>query len=203
MVNRSILAAVALLAFPCAAAPIITFQANRIDVTNLTPGATVALMGVQQEADPDHLKTRTFEAPLTDDDRDGVVHFDVRTGVKATSIWVVAEIGGGITAASPNGDHLLTDLPGSALRSPESIAIRGDLLEVLYFRPQVGAWRQTVVDSGAKDVDGQPDGAATISFTQLNAVGDAPPSPGRYAPGDVLIAINPLDLTGYELSAGN
>ena len=62
--------------------------------------------------------------------------------------------------------------------------------------------RQTVVDSGIKDADKQPDGKATISFEQLSALGDAPPSPGRYAPGDTLIAINPLDLTGYVLGAG-
>jgi hypothetical protein len=190
-----------LFALPCIAAPVLTFRTDGIDVSNVAPGGTVVLFAVQQEPDLDHLRTRTFESSLVDDDRDGRVTFDA--DVKPRSIWVAADIAAGeMTTASPAG-LTLKPIPGSALRSPQSISLRGDLLEFLYFRPGVGAWRQTVVDSAATDVDGEPDGLGTISFDLMRAVDESSSSPAHYSHGDILVAINPLDLNGYILGAGN
>jgi hypothetical protein len=192
------------LALTVNAAPKITFSASAVEISGLAPGARIVLFAVQQEPDSDHLKTRTFDEVLADDDHDGVIHYDVSTGVRPESLWAAAELAqdGSITSGSPTGELALQALPGSAMRSAQSIAITGDLLEFLYVRPGVGAWRQSVLDSGIKDLDGVPDGAATISFAQLSAIGDAPPTPDRFAQGDILVAINPVDLTGYSLGAG-
>ena len=195
MFRRSVPVLLFLLALPCVAAPVLTFRTDGVDISNLAPGATVALFAVQQEPDLDHLKTRTS---LIDDDRDGRVSFDAV--VKPRSIWVAADITAGeMTTASP-GEFGLKPIPGSALRSPQSISLHGDLLEFFYFRPQVGAWRQTVVDSSATDID---DGSGTIAFDQMKAVDDTSSSPDHYEHGDILVAINPLDLSGYILGAGS
>jgi hypothetical protein len=201
MSSRLIPVVLCLFALPCVAAPVLTFRTDGVDISNLAPGATVVLFAVQQEPDLDHLKTRTFESSLTDDDGDGRVTFEAN--VKPRSIWVIADITGGeVTTASPVGLGL-KPIPGSALRSPQSISLRGDLLEFFYFRPGVGAWRQTVVDSAATDIDGEPDGLGTISFDLLRAVDDSTSQPAHYEHGDILVAINPLDLNGYILGAGN
>jgi len=62
---------------------------------------------------------------------------------------------------------------------------------------QVVASELQAVDAGPTDRDETDDDRTTTALEDMVPMGVSPPPPGRFAAGDVLVVINPRNLTFY------
>lgn len=138
---------------------------------------------------------RVLEQWVVDSDQDGVVVITFPLNISPVSVWAIADIKSGkyIVAAS-RGTPSVREIPGAAIRSPQSFALDADYLEFLYVSRD-GAWRETVVDGGTRDIDGAPNGSAAVRVSAFRAIeGFTGAAPAHYRPGDLSFAIDPLSL---------
>jgi hypothetical protein len=144
-------------------------------------------------------------------DQTGTVRYDLGKAVPPQSMWVVVDLTtGGLGTAAPAGFRVAAaDFRGPGLlRGAASVADGLEdtrpFLEVLVVRPIVGAWGATVGDGGEADEDGQNDGQLHLSLGNMRALQPSGPPPDRFAPGDVIAAIDPnaMELTLVTVPGG-
>lgn len=182
------------------AAPAVTFAKTGVTISGITAGGKVALFVISHETRSYHLRIRSDETLLADTDGDGVVSYE-SAGAILRSVWVVADITSGEVAVTElSGPAKVTEIPPSAVRSSGArLSPEVEYLELLYVRPGAGAWRTTVLDGGTKDDDRSDDGFASVNLADLTAVGSSVPPPAKFREGDVVLAVDPVDLHVYSL----
>lgn len=185
---------------PAAAAvePVLSFSAEAVTASGLTPGGQVVWFGVAREiAERSATLVRRDEVAI-DDDRDGEVRLELGRPVPLQSIWVAVDLATGAAAvAAPEGYPLRRlDLPGRSIGhaagKPDWIEDDRGFVEVLLVRPGQGAWGATVGDGGEADDDGSYDGRLMASLDRMRGVGASPPAaPASFSPRDVVVVIDP------------
>jgi hypothetical protein len=93
------------------------------------------------------------------------------------------------------GNGFAAGAPGrvNRLRHPKSA------LDLLMIRPGVGAWRLRAHDTGLADHDGEDDDRVLTDLDDLEPLDPGGPEPPeRYARDDVLVVLNPRDLSFYS-----
>ena len=143
---------------------------------------------------------------------------DIDAPVERSGCWLgtgtvrsgVVDLASGahIVADPPGSQSMALVLPGTELRRaderdamPNRFDARGTSLEVLLVRPRQGAWRLSLGDGDPDDLDGQPNGRIQWGPSAGRPVAASPRAPRDFAPGDVVIGVDPNRLEYYEFQA--
>jgi hypothetical protein len=195
-----VLAAALLVPALVSAAPAFTFEARAVSLAGVTPKARVAWFSVAREIEESTARIVRRDAMATDDDGDGVVHYELDRDLPPHSIWVAVDLAtGGAVVATP-GDFPLRDVTQERAASglgrepggPAWTETGRNMLELLVVRPGVGAWGLLVADGGEADDSPAGDGRLVAGLTRMRAVGQGgPAAPDLFSLGDLVFAIDP------------
>lgn len=199
-------------ASPSAAAeatvPEIAFEGEAV-VVSAAPGARVALFGVGRLSGTP-LPAQVRFAELLDIDGLGAARYESAYGVPTWSVWAAVDLASGeVAVAAPAGGELRwREVPRRALRAElDGLDETRRFLELLLVRPESApgasdgaAWSRGFGDGGEGDDDGATDGKVRVAPWLLDPLGDAPAAPSRFAPGDVLVAVDPDTLEAWTAS---
>lgn len=178
----------------------IAIEAGVVAITGVTPGAHVAVLGVNRSHNGIMPVFRRESDVLMDDDRDGVVTWEVR-GTPLRAVWVAVDlVTGAFAVSTPSADGVKeVALPVDAVRRGPSgkldqVLHRGFHAEVFLARAAEGggrSWLLSANDGGEDDRDGVQDGRVEVSLPSFEGVGpEAEPPPKELGPGDVLLVVD-------------
>ena len=199
-------AVVAFPAFIIAAPPKVRFDGRAVIAERITPGASTTWLAVVHEPQPYHVRVREYAKVVVDDDRDGIVRFELPATVAPESRWVVVDMASGEWASAEPGNGRTRMKP----LSPPVIVRRGngsaaalrqqnEYTKFWLIRPDHGAWVRTVEDGAGGDDDAAADGNTTARLEALTPVAGGPPPPDDFQRGDILIVVSPFDLKWFEM----
>ena len=175
----------------------------------IAPGATVVGFAVAQDVHDGFVELWRRDQVLVDDDRDGVVLWDVPK-VPDRSVWVSIDAGtGGSAATSPDG----IDLPespwpgGGPIPDPTAkphVEAVAQVAELLWVRPGVGAWGATAGDGSLQDFDGEVDGTVWVVLKDFLPIPPyTVPPPELAQNGDVFVGIDRETLAWSRFVIGS
>jgi hypothetical protein len=133
-------------------------------------------------------------------DADGTV--DIRRGARVPmhSLWIAVDLASGAsTVASPDPRGAAHVREKLSLGQVRQLTRDGDYVMFLLVRPRVGAWTQTVEDSGFYDGDGTPDLKVKLDVERMQPLGRSPSAPRQLERTDIVFAVDPMNLTVVEL----
>ena len=182
---------------------LVTFEEAAVVAAELTPGGDAVFWSVGREP-LGYVQRVVRHQGVEVVDALGEARFEPGTGaVLLKSVWAVADLSTGALAigAAPGfvlreipfpGNGFAAGAPGrvNRLRHPQSF------VDLLVIRPGVGAWSLQAQDTGTSDRDGQDDDRVMTDLDDLvPLVEGGPEPPERFARGDVVVVLDPLDLT--------
>jgi hypothetical protein len=182
----------------------ISFSADAVEVTNLSPGAKVVWFGATQVlADDDVPEIRAYASVAEDTDSDGIERLDFPDGVPLHSVWVVVDLTSGKSAAAAPEGYPLRIVHGiEPERGGDIVSDARQTGNLLVARPDakggVSAWFVETGDGGPADTDSAANGAMELALSSLEPLGDtADPAPSQFESGDVVAMLDPrlLELT--------
>jgi hypothetical protein len=183
------------------AAITVTFSAQTLHVTGITPHGDVAIAGVLREAgNYRSIKVGEVRARVNDGSGSGAVDYDLGRAIPQWSVWAVVDLGSGAYVLVTPPGYTRNDLPTAGpVRSNgaiDQIAAGHLVLDILWVRPgsSPGAWFARASDGGTNDSDGSNNGktlVAPASFAALSGTAQGPPV---LAEGDVVVLFDPLEM---------
>lgn len=186
--------------------PVIAFGFDTATVSGVTPGGKTVWLSLAHETPSYNLRITEQVALVVDDDRDGTVRHSFGRRLPHQSVWVVLDLTqGAMAVATPDRTRVRRRvLPPGALRPGTGdrtarLAASGEYLTFLYVRPAVGAWVVTVDDGTSSDGDQLDDGNVSVPLDRMQPIGDSPPPPKGFKPGDVVVTIDPLTFEVFDL----
>ena len=199
---RSATCVLALLISSALSAQSLTFEQRAVVCSGFTQGGEVVLFAVLREPQPagesNIVQTRLV---ARDTDGDGTVRFDLGRDVPYLSVWSAVDVRSGAFAVGTKEPFPLrrvawpsnavgADTDGS-LRKLE-ISGRG-AVDVLWLRPETGAWSMTLYDGGPSDEERRNDGRIRAALDNLRTItGDDPPR--HLKKDDILVIIDQRKL---------
>jgi hypothetical protein len=191
-----------LIALPAMGELQITFEGDVVVASQVTPFADVAWFSVAREAQPFQAVMVRREAIVTDATGTGTVSFDVGKAVPPCSIWVAVDLKTGEFAVAAPPDEPLREVgvpPGALRNGPNGRLNRfvqdTHLLEVFVARPGTGAWVATLTDQDNPSEVTPGDGTVAVGLERLESVGATKAAPTEFLAGDVVVAIDPEQMT--------
>jgi hypothetical protein len=173
----------------------VSFGATTVTASGITPGKSALFFasGIRKNGyDQSRVRiTRT----VGDDDRDGIVTFDLGATVPATTVWVVVDLNSGhFTLAMPvEAVAEEVALPRSAFHKTGSAVVRFGFdhptLDLLYVHPGRGVWTWSAVDGRLLDRDG-PNGVTLIDVADGKRADGGSDAASDFAPGGTLVAVD-------------
>jgi hypothetical protein len=188
------------LALPLHAQPSFLFQPDSVKASGFTPAGDIVFLGAARIAEGYSRHMATGAERVTDADGDGTV--DVRRGARTPkhSVWIAVDLSSGATAvSSPDPAGAVHTREKLSMGQVRQLTRSGDYVMFLLVRPRVGAWTQTVEDSGYYDSDSTPDLKVKLDVERMQPVGDSPSAPRHLEKTDVVFAVDPMNLTVVEL----
>lgn len=205
MLRRAFFPAVigAFLAGASLAQPAISFEEKAVVARGLPPGGQAVLFGIARE--PQGFFTRVVRRQdLLPADASGQARLDLGRTVPPNSIWFAVDLGSGsFRSASPQGSGAKEiAIPGDAVRVGSSgragrLFSTIGFVEILYVRPSRGAWSLTVGHGGESDDPDSPDHSIAAALDRMRPLGSSPPPPNDFAPGDVVLVVDPRQLVFF------
>ena len=184
---------------------LISFAEAEVLAAELTPGGDAVFWSVGREP-LGYVQRVVRHQGVEVVDALGEARFTPETGaVLLKSVWAVAEVATGAVAIAAPPGFVLREIPfpgnGFAVGAPGRVnRLRHpkSSLDLLMIRPGVGAWRLRAQDTGLADHDGEDDDQVMTDLDDLEPFDPAGPQPPeRYARDDVIVVIDPHDLTYY------
>lgn len=175
----------------------ITFEKNTAIAEGITPGATVAWLGVSRTREEwsDHF----FHWRLTTEDVDkkGSVTYPNEGGFPQQTVLVAIDLTSGAFAVGATYP-LATQIPGPDFGAGKadpagaltSFTHRGPSVDILVARAGAGAWSARVLDGGPLDADGVRDGIVTLGLSALPSRGGKAARLDGIRPGDVVAMVD-------------
>lgn len=130
------------------------------------------------------------------------------------SAWAVLSLAdGAVGLGGPaEGPLVVRQVPpttvAAALASAE-LTLPHHVVELAWLRPGTGAWTVRLGDGTETDADGLQDGSVRLAVADLAVSADVlplwgePVPPSAFAPGDVVVALDPERLEAYALTLGS
>jgi hypothetical protein len=207
LVVRASILIVALAAGTAGAAPknepSITVHETRVVVTNVTPGASVALFGASMEVG-DSIRLNRWQNAVVDTDKDGTVEWQIGVRMPWDTVWFAVDVDTGATAVGGPVESRFQriDFPAPVLRRNGSNQIERfvtgrRMIDVLVVRPHVGAWVGYAADGHTTDGDGKADGRSTLVFASIRSLAGRVAAPKHLSARDVVIAVDLKRLQYY------
>jgi hypothetical protein len=207
--NLLLLAAAGLFSAAVSATPSIEIDGPALVITGLTPGESVALMGLATVRNGLLLQDLEFEEYLVDSDLDGVVRYDIGQPVPYRSLWAVAGLATGeytiVTGGFPlremeiSDQALLVGAPGQLRKLRHTRA----QVKVLLVRPGEGAWTVRAHKGGPMDDErgnGVPGFSTSLEKFATLVPGAVPPK--NFKPRDVVVVIDPINTEYFAVRVG-
>jgi hypothetical protein len=183
--------------------PQAAFSESILKVTGITPNAEVAVMGVIRTPLPGAYMTRvTSFRRVVSAGTDGGVAVDAGFGPTSQSVWAVVDLTSKKVALVASGTPLQqVDVGGKRFHKHgtlvDAFSSGSAHLHALYVTEAGEPFSWMTLDGGRADTDGV-NGFVTIDVAQGRTLRPDPPPqarvPSRFAPGAVLIAVDPLTL---------
>lgn len=177
--------------------PAMEVDGTAVQIAIPSPGGRLILFGFAQEERHHLLKLVRYEEVLYDLDGDGLVALELPGGVPEASVWVGLDPDTGDDAVAAPGGRALRELVLPATAIPDTLDrldLTMPMAEILVLRPGVGVWGMRAGDGGASDADLEADGTLRAALAEMWPVADSPLPPATWAPGDVLVVVDPQDL---------
>lgn len=186
--------------------PELTFEEEGVSVSGLSPEGEAVLFGVARLRLGYHQRVERFERVLVAD-ASGAARFEPSEGLPPTAVWTVVDLPTGETAFGPTPGFERTprQLPTAALHGrggvPGRLHHALESAQILYVRPGEGAWGMALLEGTRFDRDEVDDGVFDVAFEDFVAAATAEPAepPAEPAAGDVVLMVDPTDLTPYSL----
>lgn len=191
-----------------AASPALTVDSSAVSIANVRPGASVALAGVATIPKPLFPGGASYCRIVTDADGDGRIAFAPSDGVAWRSLWVAVDLDtGAYSIATPER------YPARPMAAPQEVVRRGNfgqmnrwwheraVLNLLVVRPGEGAWMLSASKGSNVDDDKQNHrpGFGTV-LDSFSPVTGSTPAPKHFRRGDVIVALDPINLEYYVLA---
>jgi len=201
MRRACVCACVLLVAGVLSAAPVITFETNKVVASGITPGGTAVWFGEAHERPAVYIRLTNRTVVVADEDRDGVVELELGRSVATRSVWTVTDLATGATAWAPApgfpGKQLSIGAAQQVLgpSGTEGVSVAGETITVLLVRPGVGVWTGRAGCGASGTCAGGKNPTTSFGFATLRAVQGKEPAPSALAPRDVVIGIDREQLT--------
>ncbi len=177
-----------------------SFEESVIYLEDATPGGEVVWFSIASESS-DYASTTVPRFSVSSADALGSANFELPDGVPPHSIWAAVDLTTGAYALAAPGDYplRLAAFPSDALKvgkndQVDQLAIQRSDLHILVTRSRVGAWVGRFSEGAPDDTDGAADGVLTAELVGFRALGESPVAPDAYADGDLVIAIDPINM---------
>lgn len=190
-----------------AAQPEIRLFDDRLTVTNVSPGGTVAIFGAaRQEGAAAHLSR--WQRAVEDTNRDGAVELALPVPIPPDSVWFAVDVEtGALAVARPPASRFRPRdfAPEMLVKGPDAkidrFVVNKGMVDLLVVRPHVGAWTGQAVDGHGSDDDGAQDGRSTVVFTGGRSLHGGAPPPAHLTPRDVIVAValRTMEYTSTEV----
>jgi hypothetical protein len=182
------------------AQPFIVFDPQSIRITGLTPGSSAVYLAAARIAHGYSRDIATESGTVSDPDHDGIADIPLHRRLPLHSLWIAVDLATGRSAVEfphpPGAFHRSEKLNMGELRE---LARDGFYVMFLVVRPSVGAWTLTVEDSDRHDADNLTDRKVKLRIRDMEPVGGSPAPPQHLQKGDVVFAVDPIDLRVFEL----
>lgn len=180
--------------------PVISFESTAIVVSGVTPRAEVILFGVERKSWGYAMRTTDVFLTIESDQR-GEARFELKRSIASGSIYSAIDgVSGDFAVASPGGKPVNVR-PAQALRMKgktgqefDAFDIEGHWIEAVCVRRGQGAWRLSLMDESSVD-ESPTRGTVQMGAARMKAIGAASASPGKFRRHDVLIVIDPYNMT--------
>lgn len=192
--NRRILFALLITCATCifAARPNVQFGPEGVTVFDVRPGTKVAWISLTRTRVAEHTSLRIDRGVevATPSKKAVIARPDAD---KSRALWVVAaiddDIAGVVTSPRYSGSQIpiaVTSAPGS-----DTISITSPEIELMYVRPNGGAWFIRASDGGLGDADGRQDTLISVPLQSLERVQGNPHPPDSLHAGDMILMLDP------------
>jgi hypothetical protein len=183
------------------AAMTVTFSAQTLHVSGITPHGDVAIGGILREAgNYRSIKVGEVSARVSDSSGSGAVDYDLGRAIPQWSVWAVVDLASGAYALVTPPGYIRNDLPVAGPVSSNSvidqIAAGHLVLDILWVRPgsSPGAWFARASDGGANDSDGSNNGKTLVAPASFAALSGSAQGPPALAKDDVVVLFDPLEM---------
>jgi hypothetical protein len=182
-------------------------QDSTVTVMGLTPGGSVAVLGVSRiYHDFETILVRTAKV-LADNDGDGQVALEAE--VSPNAIWVSIDLTSGeLFAVTPPGGEVHDGMalaPVIEVQSSTSLRrLRAEskALDLLMVRFGRGVWFGIVCDGAAGDADETQDGLLRVDRSAFRRLAGPDDAPGSMTSSDLVVAVDPDTLRVFSKRIG-
>jgi hypothetical protein len=183
-----------------------TVSSERVMVDGLTPGSSIALLGVARETGAYVTHVVSRRELLTDDDHDGKIDYAPAGGIAFRSVWMVADLDSGETAIVSRSGYKPVEMKEIGAGRGNSVNLLGNILdiarprvEILVVRPRRGAWFMVTRGRGTEPAIGN--GRLRVDAAKLRPLKpgfDA--APAAFIPGDVILVLDEEELEYWAVT---
>lgn len=189
-------------AFAADPAPTLQFESTAVVCNGFTGGGEVVLFAVSREPQPtgesDVVQTRLV---ARDTDGDGSIRFDLGRPVPYLSVWSAVDMTSGAFAVGTKAPFPLRRVawPSNAVGADTEGSLRKleltgrGVVDVLWVRPETGAWSMTLYDGGESDEGKKNDGRIRALLDNLRTIAGEPP-PRHLKKDDILVIVDQRKL---------
>jgi len=173
------------------AAPAIEVVPTGLRATGITPGADAVWFGMTMDTFNFARRLTRHAAVVRDDDRDGVVLYELPEISRFSLLFVADTATGAYAVFRAEGVKAIEhDLRGNQWRAGiEHLDLSTDFAEVLLVRPGEGAWTMSAVEGGKNDGDRDRNGKFRLKVKDMEPVGTNTAKPQGAARRDDLIIL--------------
>ena len=179
-----------------------------VTVSGVTPGGSIALVAVGRGAGRRGMISQYRESRLlADENGDGTITYRPAREIPDRSVWLGVDLIDGRYAigASPEfvfgNSSLVSSLRKDAEGELAILEKEIPRLTVLLVRPKSGAWLFEAREGGAADHDG-PNGRLQLFFSDAIAIEGKDNAPKHLKNGDVVLAVDPYQLSVFAAEVG-
>ena len=181
-----------------AAEPVIRFEADQIQVSEVTPGGDVVYFGVAKERHGLDTQRVVRMAMLADEDHDGAITIPMPDGIPCVSTWVAVDLRTGLVGASAaSGAELrhsaIIHAPLLGESEPDVVALNMPQhrpLNLFIARPEVGAWQGYVGDGAQYDNVGTSNGVILADLAAMEPLQPVMGALSTLHDRDIVVAVD-------------
>jgi hypothetical protein len=179
------------------AAPVVEFGPNALTISRIAPGGRVAVFGVGLMPNGYESTVSRWMDVLQDDDRDGVIHYDLANPLVRKSIWIVVSLPDRLfTISGPAGypPHAAnvrsSHFRGNAPDVVDEFVHDRSFVDLFYVSPSGDCWTLEARDGYDTDSDRRVNGSVDASLVSFKPLKNANANPKAFAPGGLLFGID-------------
>lgn len=193
-ISRTVMvAALALCAVQLRAdAPELTFGSSEVTFANVAAGTRVAWISVTRIPE-DHHSLVTVERGVEVGQGRQKAKVSRADADTTRSLWLVAAIDEDVAGAAVSPAYVASATPieVTAISGASTISVISPEVELLYVRPNVGAWCTSARDGARNDQDEERNAVIVVDLQSLTALGGDEELPETIEEGDTILILDP------------